>query len=162
MTSGSLDIRQDTTDQIAAMNAFVRVVEAGSFTKAADSLNIPRPTLTRLIQALEDELKVRLLQRSTRALTVTAEGASYYGRVVRLLADLDDIESTARQSLAKPSGRIRVDTPPALGTQCDRPGAAGLLPKLSRHRNRAANRIPPRGSRRRERRLRDSCRRDWR
>ena len=103
-------------DRIAAMNAFVRVVEAGSFAKAADSLDIPRPTLTRLIQGLEDELRVRLLQRTTRALTVTAEGAIYYERVLRLLADLDDIESTTKQSLAKPSGRIRVDTAAAVGT----------------------------------------------
>jgi DNA-binding transcriptional LysR family regulator len=111
-----LDNRQRSMDRIAAMNAFVRVVEAGSFAKAADSLDLPRPTLTRLIQALEDELRVRLLQRTTRALTVTAEGAIYYERVVRLLADLDDIESTTKHSLVKPSGRIRVDAAAALGT----------------------------------------------
>ena len=110
------DTEQRSMDRIAAMNAFVRVVEAGSFAKAADSLDIPRPTLTRLIQALEDELRVRLLQRTTRTLTVTSEGAIYYERIVRLLADLDDIESTTKQSLVKPSGRIRVDTTAALGT----------------------------------------------
>jgi DNA-binding transcriptional LysR family regulator len=109
------DNGQRSMDRIAAMNAFVRVVEAGSFAKAADSLDLPRPTLTRLIQALEDELRVRLLQRTTRALTVTAEGAIYYERVLRLLADLDDIESTTKQSLVKPSGRIRVDAAPGLG-----------------------------------------------
>ena len=64
-------------DRIAAMSAFVRVVEAGSFTKAADTLNVPRPTVTRLIMVLEVELRVRLLQRTTRALTVTAEDATY-------------------------------------------------------------------------------------
>ena len=116
MIDDILDVRQRSMDRIAAMNAFVRVVEAGSFAKAADSLDIPRPTLTRLIQALEDELRVRLLQRTTRALTLTAEGAIYYERVQRLLADLDDIESTTRQSLVKPSGRIRVDAAPALAT----------------------------------------------
>jgi len=116
MIDDVLDNRQRSMDRIAAMNAFVRVVEAGSFAKAADSLDLPRPTLTRLIQALEDELRVRLLQRTTRALTVTAEGAIYYERVLRLLADLDDIESATKQSLVKPSGRIRVDAAPALGT----------------------------------------------
>jgi DNA-binding transcriptional LysR family regulator len=97
-------------DRIAAMTAFVRVVEAGSFTRAADTLNLPNASVTRLIQALEDELKVRLLHRTTRSVTVTPEGATYYERVVRLLAELTDIETSTRQSIAKPSGRIRVET----------------------------------------------------
>ncbi|HSW16291.1 MAG TPA: LysR family transcriptional regulator [Ramlibacter sp.] len=96
-------------DRIAAMTAFVRVVEAGSFTKAADTLAVQNATVTRLIQSLEEDLKVRLLHRTTRSVTVTAEGASYYERVVRLLAELADIEATARQSLASPSGRVRID-----------------------------------------------------
>jgi hypothetical protein len=61
------------------------------------------------IQGLEHDLKVRLLHRTTRSVTVTAEGATYYERVVRLLADLADIESSAMQSLAKPSGRVRAE-----------------------------------------------------
>src|ERR1700740_1272537 len=103
-------------DRIAAMNAFVRVVEAGNFTKAADTLDLPNATVTRLIQALEQHLQVRLLQRTTRSVTVTPEGATYYERVVRLLADLADIEATASQSLARPSGRVRVETAAALGS----------------------------------------------
>jgi DNA-binding transcriptional LysR family regulator len=103
-------------DRIAAMNAFVRVVEAGNFTKAADTLDLPNATVTRLIQALEQHLQVRLLQRTTRSVTVTPEGASYYERVLRLLADLNDIESTAKQTLAKPSGRVRVEAVAAVGT----------------------------------------------
>ena len=103
-------------DRIAAMNTFVRVVEAGTFTKAADTLDLPNATVTRLIQGLEQDLKVRLLHRTTRSVTVTPEGATYYERVVRLLADLADIESTARQSLAKPSGKVRVETAAAIGT----------------------------------------------
>jgi DNA-binding transcriptional LysR family regulator len=103
-------------DRIAAMNAFVRVVEAGNFTKAADTLDLPNATVTRLIQALEQHLQVRLLQRTTRTVSVTPEGASYYERVLRLLADLSDIESTAKQALAKPSGRIRVEAAAAVGT----------------------------------------------
>lgn len=103
-------------DRVAAMNAFVRVVEAGTFTKAADTLDLPNATVTRLIQGLEQDLKVRLLHRTTRSVTVTAEGATYYERVVRLLADLADIESSTRQSLAKPTGRVRVETAPAIAT----------------------------------------------
>ena len=103
-------------DRIVAMNAFVRVVEAGTFTKAADTLDVPNATVTRLIQGLEQDLKVRLLHRTTRSVTVTPEGATYYERVVRLLAELADIESSARLSQGKPSGRIRVETPGAIGT----------------------------------------------
>ncbi|MBV8502560.1 MAG: LysR family transcriptional regulator [Paucibacter sp.] len=103
-------------DRIAAMNAFVRVVEAGTFTKAADTLDLPNATVTRLIQGLEQDLKVRLLHRTTRRVTVTPEGATYYERVVRLLAELGDIESTTRQSLAKPSGKVKVETAPGLAT----------------------------------------------
>jgi len=103
-------------DRIAAMNAFVRVVEAGTFTKAADTLDLPNATVTRLIQSLEQELKVRLLHRTTRRVTVTPEGATYYERVVRLLAELRDIESTAQQSLAKPSGKVKVEAATGIAT----------------------------------------------
>jgi DNA-binding transcriptional LysR family regulator len=103
-------------DRISAMNAFVRVVEAGTFTKAADTLDMPKATVTRLLQKLEEDLRVRLLHRTTRKLTVTPEGAIYYERVVRLLADLADIESTATDGRAKPSGKIRVDAATAIGT----------------------------------------------
>jgi DNA-binding transcriptional LysR family regulator len=105
-----------TMDRIAAMTAFVRVVEAGSFTKAADTLDLPNASVTRLIQGLEEDLKVRLLHRTTRSVTVTAEGATYYERVLRLLADLADIECSTQQSLAKPSGRVRIEAGSALAT----------------------------------------------
>src|SRR5262245_9291616 len=96
-------------DRFAAMNAFIRVVEAGSFTKAADTLNMPKASVTRMVQSLEQQLRVRLLHRSTRAVTVTGDGASYYERAVRLLAELEDLESSTKKSQARPSGRIKVD-----------------------------------------------------
>ena len=102
-------------DRIAAMNAFVRVVEAGTFTKAAETLDMPNASLTRLIQKLEEDLKVRLLHRTTRSVTVTPEGALYYERVVRLLADLADIESSTTHARTRPSGKIRVDAATAIG-----------------------------------------------
>ncbi|VWB60458.1 transcriptional regulator [Burkholderia lata] len=103
-------------DRIAAMNVFVRVVEAGTFTKAADTLDMPNATVTRLIQKLEEDLQVRLLHRTTRSVTVTPEGAIYYERVVRLLAELAEIEASTSRGRAKPSGKIRVDTAAAIGT----------------------------------------------
>ncbi|HEX2543692.1 MAG TPA: LysR family transcriptional regulator [Ramlibacter sp.] len=104
-------------DRFSAMSAFVRVVEAGSFTKAAETMELPKPTVSRLIQGLEQDLRVRLLDRTTRSVTVTAEGATYYERVVRLLSELSDIESSAKQSLANPSGRLRVDVATAVATK---------------------------------------------
>jgi LysR family transcriptional regulator for bpeEF and oprC len=96
-------------DQIQSMRAFVRVVEAGSFTKAAESLDLPKGTVTKQIQHLETRLQVKLLNRTTRRVTVTADGAAYYERTVRVLSDLDDIEASMRNAQARPSGRLRVD-----------------------------------------------------
>ena len=96
-------------DQIQAMRAFIRVVEAGTFTKAADSLGLPKGTVTKQIQHLESRLRVKLLNRTTRRVTVTPDGAAYYERSARLLNDLDDIESSMANSLAAPKGRLRVD-----------------------------------------------------
>jgi DNA-binding transcriptional LysR family regulator len=113
-------------DRIAAMNAFVRVVEAGNFTKAADTLDVPNATVTRLIQGLEQDLKVKLLHRTTRLVTVTPEGATYYERVVRLLAELTDIESSTRLSQGKPSGKVRVEAPAAIGAMLIVPALPGF------------------------------------
>lgn len=96
-------------DQIQSMRAFVRVVEAGSFTKAAESLDLPKGTVTKQIQHLETRLRVKLLNRTTRRVTVTPDGAAYYERTVRLLSDLDDIEASMTNAQARPSGRLRVD-----------------------------------------------------
>ena len=96
-------------DQIQAMRIFVRVVEAGTFTRAADSLNLPKATVTKHVQALEERLRVKLLNRTTRRVTVTPDGAAYYERTVRLLTDLDDIEASMTNARANPRGRLRID-----------------------------------------------------
>ena len=96
-------------DQIQSMRVFVRVVEAGNFTRAADSLGLPKGTVTKLIQALESRLHTKLLSRTTRRVTVTPDGAAYYERTARLLADFDDIEAAMVNAQATPSGRLRVD-----------------------------------------------------
>lgn len=101
-------------DKFTAMRAFIRVVEAGTFTKAADSLAMPKPTVTRLIQALEAELATKLLNRTTRRVTVTPDGAAYYERAIRLLGDLDELESSISHANANPRGRLRVDISAAL------------------------------------------------
>jgi len=94
--------------------------------------------VTRLIQGLEEDLKVRLLHRTTRSVTVTAEGATYYERVVRLLADLADIESTTRLSQSKPSGKVRVENRRRDRRDDHRARARGVLsrvPPASRSRS---------------------------
>lgn len=96
-------------DQIQSMRVFARVVEAGSFTRAAESLDLPKGTATKLVQQLETRLRVKLLNRTTRRVTVTPDGAAYYERVSRLLSDLDDIEASMTNAQANPSGRLRVD-----------------------------------------------------
>ena len=96
-------------DQISSIRSFIRVVESGSFTKAADLLSLPKSSLTKQIQHLEARLKVRLLNRTTRSVTVTPEGAAYYERALNLLTDLDDFEASMTQANAAPSGRLRVD-----------------------------------------------------
>ncbi|WP_277374497.1 LysR family transcriptional regulator [Pseudomonas sp. AA-38] len=98
-------------DRFDAMQAFARVVETGSFTKAAETLHINRSSVTQLVQQLEARLRVRLLNRTTRKVNVTADGAVYYERVVRLLAELDDAETSLSSAALAPRGRLRVDVP---------------------------------------------------
>jgi LysR family transcriptional regulator for bpeEF and oprC len=106
------------------MQAYVRVVEAGTFTKAADSLGLPKATVTRLIQTLETHLSTKLLNRTTRRVTVTPDGAIYYERAMRLLADLDELEGSMSQARATPRGRIRVDVPGVVGREIIIPALA--------------------------------------
>ncbi len=101
-------------DRFDAMQAFARVVEAGSFTKAAETLRLNKTTVTQLIQQLEARLRVRLLNRTTRKVQVTEDGAAYYERVVRLLAELDDAETSLASAKTSPRGRLRVDVPSPL------------------------------------------------
>lgn len=102
-------------DKFVAMQAFVRVVEAGNFTKAADSMALPKPTVTRLIQSLESHLQTKLLNRTTRRVTVTPDGAAYYERALRLLGEVDELESSMSLAKGRPRGRLRIDVPASLG-----------------------------------------------
>jgi DNA-binding transcriptional LysR family regulator len=101
-------------DRFDAMQAFARVVEAGSFTKAAETLHMSKTTVTQLVQQLEARLRVKLLNRTTRKVNVTADGAVYYERVIRLLGDLDDAETSLSGAATLPRGRLRVDVPSPL------------------------------------------------
>ncbi len=94
------------------MRAFTRIVEAGSFSRAAELLHTPKPTVTKLIQTLEAHLATKLLNRTTRR--ITPDGAAYYERAMRLLVDLDELDSSMAVSQSRPRGRLRVDVSSSL------------------------------------------------
>ncbi|TDG05337.1 LysR family transcriptional regulator [Paraburkholderia guartelaensis] len=98
-------------DRIQAMRTFVRIVDTNSFTKAAQSLDMPRASATTLMQNLESLLGTQLLVRTTRRLSLTPEGAAYYERASQILADIDDAEASVRQSPGAIGGRLRVEMP---------------------------------------------------
>ncbi|KAF1030555.1 MAG: HTH-type transcriptional regulator DmlR [Pseudomonas sp.] len=102
-------------DRFNAMRVFTRIVELGGFARAADSLQLPRASVTILIKQLEAHLGVQLLQRTTRQVTPTLDGAAYYQRCVRLLADLDDTEAVFSTHRRNPRGTLRVDMPSGIG-----------------------------------------------
>jgi DNA-binding transcriptional LysR family regulator len=116
-------------NQMLAMRVFVRVVEAGTFTSAADSLRMPKPTVTKLVQGLENHLRIKLLNRTTRRVTVTPDGSAYFERVVRLLGDLDDIESSVTHAKETPRGRLRIDAGAAVTTYIVLPALPEFLAK---------------------------------
>lgn len=96
-------------DQLLAMRTFVRIAETGVFAKAADALQLPRSTASKLVADLEDHLGTKLIQRTTRSVNVTPEGAEYYERAVRLLAEIDEMDAVASNTRAQPKiGRAHV------------------------------------------------------
>ena len=95
-------------DRLAAMEAFVRVVEVGSFSGAAKQLRVGQPTISKMVAQLEDRLGVRLLLRSTHGLAPTEAGQNFYKGAKRALEEADDAELAARGAAATLSGRLRI------------------------------------------------------
>jgi DNA-binding transcriptional LysR family regulator len=95
-------------DRFAAMETFVRVVETGSFSAAARGLNVGQPAVSKTVAQLEERLGVRLLMRSTRGLSPTEAGQSFYDRARRALEEADEAELAARGAGASLTGRLRV------------------------------------------------------
>lgn len=96
-------------NKLQAMEVFVQVVDAGGFTRAAENMQLPKATVSTLVQALESALAVKLLHRTTRQVSVTSDGAAYYERCLRILSDVRDAEESLSNNRASPSGRLRVD-----------------------------------------------------
>ena len=95
-------------DRLAAMDAFIRVVDAGSFSGAAKQLHMGQPAVSKAIVQLEERLSVRLLLRTTRQLTPTEAGRDFYERAKRSIEEADAAEFAARGSATTLSGRLRV------------------------------------------------------
>jgi LysR family transcriptional regulator, regulator for bpeEF and oprC len=102
-------------DQLLAMRVFTRVAERESFGQAADELDISRAAASGHVAALEKHLGVRLLNRTTRRVSLTAEGADYLRRCRRILEEVEDAEETLRGARSRPQGLLRVDVPVAFG-----------------------------------------------
>lgn len=96
-------------DQLSAMRAFIRVVETGNFTRASAALGMPKATVSNLIQNLETHLQTKLLNRTTRRVMVTTDGALYYERAIQIVTEIDELDGSLSHSRTSPSGRLRVE-----------------------------------------------------
>ncbi len=114
-------------DRWLAMEAFVRVVESGTFVAAAERLGMSTSSLSRLVADLEQHLGARLLNRTTRRLSLTESGQSYYERCVTLLADLAEAEAIAGQSAAEPRGTVRITCSHSMAEQRVAPAIASFV-----------------------------------
>ena len=101
-------------DRIDLFRIFTRVVECASFTRAADQLGMPRSSVSAAVVDLERRLGTRLLHRTTRKVGVTEDGAAFYQRCLRLIADVEETERLFEPS-AQPSGKLRIDVPGRIG-----------------------------------------------
>ncbi|MBT8765377.1 LysR family transcriptional regulator [Metapseudomonas boanensis] len=109
-------------DSFAALKAFAATVEAGGFASAGRQMGVATSSVTRQVDALEQHLGTRLLNRSTRRVTLTAAGESYYEHAVRLLADLESANLEVSEAEGPPRGRLRVSLPVAFGQLHIAPG----------------------------------------
>lgn len=116
-------------DRLDAMRLFTRIVELGSFSRAADERGLPRATATYAIKEMEARLGTRLLERTTRQVRPTLDGHAYYERCVHLLAELEDAESALGHTAANPRGTLRLDLHGAHATHI-------VLPRINEFRQR--------------------------
>ena len=117
------------SDKLDGVATFVQVVDAGSFTLAAERMHLTRSAVGKVITRLEARLGVRLLHRTTRSQTLTEAGQAYYDRCVRALAELDAAEADLDSEQTEPHGRLRVSVPIAFGHHCVVPVLHGLARK---------------------------------
>jgi LysR family transcriptional regulator, regulator for bpeEF and oprC len=114
-----------STDSLSAIAIFVAVGESASLTSAAQKLQMSVSGVSKAVSRLEDKLRARLLNRTSRRITLTHEGSAYFERCRQVLLDLEEAEARIAQVQAQPRGRLRVLVPRALGNNI-------LLPAMTR------------------------------
>jgi DNA-binding transcriptional LysR family regulator len=120
-------------DKFTALSMFIEVAETGGFTSAARRLNIATSSVTRAVEGLEETLGTVLFNRTTRQVSLSDAGASYYARAKRIIEDLADADASVSDRGDEPSGPLRVSVPAAFGRQCIVPHVSAFLltyPKL--------------------------------
>ncbi len=119
-------------DKLDQYRVFVQVSEMGSFIKAAHALELPRATVSAAIQQLEEQVGVRLLNRTTRQVHLTADGTQLLERVRPLLADAEDVEHLFHNTQRQVAGQLRVDVPSRIARRLIAPALPGLLRRYPR------------------------------
>lgn len=114
-------------DRIDLFRIFCRVVECSSFTRAADTLGIPRSSVSAAVQELETRVSARLLNRTTRRVSPTQDGLAFYERCQRVLSDVEETEGLFRNTSTQTSGQLRVDVPGRIGRLIIAPALSGFL-----------------------------------
>jgi DNA-binding transcriptional LysR family regulator len=114
-------------DKLESMRAFTQVVISGGFAAAAREMGLSRSSVNKLVIALENELGVQLLHRSTRVVTPTETGLAFYDRCVEILASVEEAERAVSQLQAEPKGKLRINAPMTFGTMYLAPAIADFL-----------------------------------
>lgn len=121
-------------DQLAAMRAFVEIVDRGSMTAAAEALDRSQPAIVRTLAALEAHLGARLLQRTTRRMSLTADGRDYLERCRRILADVEEADRAVGPTEGEPRGDLRMTAPVQFGELHVMPTLAGFVRRYAQLR----------------------------
>src|SRR5690606_14524608 len=114
-------------DRLAALQVFAQVVESGSFAGAADKLGLSTSATSRHVAELEAHLKTRLLNRTTRRVSLTESGRAFYGRAVQILADLEEAEQEASRAAVVPRGTVRLTAAVNFGVRHVAPAIAAFM-----------------------------------
>lgn len=114
-------------DRIDLFRIFARVVECASFTRAADTLGLPRSSVSAAVQELEARLGTRLLHRTTRKVAPTPDGVVFHERCLRLVADMEETENLFRHGASQLNGTLRVDVPGRIGRRIVAPALPDFL-----------------------------------
>jgi DNA-binding transcriptional LysR family regulator len=120
------------TDRLRGVAEFVDVVDAGSFAAAGVRLGVTRSAVAKVVARLEQRLGVRLLQRTTRSLSLTDEGHAYYEQCRRVLSELSAAEAALDHGQREPAGRLRISAPVLFGRQCVAPVVRALVERYPR------------------------------